>query len=375
MKYALFIVFLGFGLCGSLFAKIIKAKKLSSLSKVACPLSGKINPILPKITRYRVSYETKDFFGNDTIASGLIALPSSNKKNLSPLLYLHATAASKSSVPSMNSIEARFVACTSIQNKRVMIAPDYLGLGSNKGDHPYMMSDITVSSSLDLLNAAYEWLKNKKVSVNRNLILAGYSQGGHAALAIHKALDSDNASAFKVIKNFAMSGPTSLSKNMLHKMIYDDPSRNTSFFGALVISNFQSFYGDIYDERAFKQKYEKAEKYARDVNQRKIAKILPKDFVTSLDNDFLHEIKHNPESSFKFRLSQSDIIPWHASAPIVLSYSKGDKSIPPKDTLGFYRLMKDMGNDVSIRKSSYLLTHRINFIPSVILMARDLKKL
>ncbi len=375
MKFSIFIYALGFFFCGSLSGKIIHVEKLPSLSKLLCPLSGKKNPIIPHINRYKVLYETKDFFDNNTIASGLIAIPASRNKYLSPLLYLHATSSTKQNVPSMGSIESKFFACKTVQKKRVMIAPDYLGMGYHQGDHPYMISDITVKTSLDLLNSAVELLQENNFHIDENLILAGYSQGGHAALAVHKYLDFNPNPNYKIVKNFVMSGPTNLSTNMLQSMIYDEPSDNTSFFGALVIANYQIFYGDIYSNHAFKLEYQAVEQEALNINKKEIKKILPTNFTSALDEGFLDEVKFNSESSLKYRLSQSDIIPWQASAPIVLSYSKADMSIPPKDTFHFYQLMKSMGNDVSLRKSSNHIKHRMNFIPSVILMSQDLKNL
>ena len=73
----------------------------------------------------------------------------------------------------------------------IYIAPDYLGLGdSTVPRHRYFHAATEASSTADLLVASRRVLASLLVEQNDELFIFGFSQGGHAALALHRELQN-----------------------------------------------------------------------------------------------------------------------------------------------------------------------------------------
>ena len=72
----------------------------------------------------------------------------------------------------------------------IYVAPDYLGLGdSTVPRHRYFHAATEASSAADLLGASREVLTSLRVHRSGELFTFGFSQGGHAAMALHRVLD------------------------------------------------------------------------------------------------------------------------------------------------------------------------------------------
>jgi hypothetical protein len=199
------------------------------------------------IERYEIQFLTKDRFGNDHLSSGLVAFRKNLSENVDPLLYLHATT-SKLEVPSKGSFESKFVACHTLSRNRILIAPDYIGMGDDDTTHGYMIRKEVNQAALDMLNAVGKWFDRSLLS-NR-LTIAGYSQGGHSALSFHHFLDHEKTN-FTVKKTYAMSAPANLSNDMLSVILNRRPSINTTYLMSLVLVNYHEYYGDVFESSPF----------------------------------------------------------------------------------------------------------------------------
>jgi dienelactone hydrolase len=75
----------------------------------------------------------------------------------------------------------------------VVAVPDYVGYGhSSHHKHPYQHKENTAQSTYDFLLASQEYLKRKRIETNGDLFLTGYSQGGHATMALHQKIEKEN---------------------------------------------------------------------------------------------------------------------------------------------------------------------------------------
>ena len=75
----------------------------------------------------------------------------------------------------------------------IYVGPDYLGLGDSPVPrHRYFDAATEASSAVDLLTASRRVLASLHVRQNNKLFTFGFSQGGHAALALHRELQSAN---------------------------------------------------------------------------------------------------------------------------------------------------------------------------------------
>ena len=97
------------------------------------------------------------------------------------------------------------------------VIPDYLGFGSSSSIlHPYYVEDLTASSIVDMLKAAAEFAQQKNLQFNGKLFLAGYSEGGYATMAAHKAIESDGLDGFNLIASFPGAGAYDLTGMQEH---------------------------------------------------------------------------------------------------------------------------------------------------------------
>jgi len=78
------------------------------------------------------------------------------------------------------------------------------------------------------------------------LLITGYSQGGHVAMATHKVIERDHASEFTVTAAGPMSGPYNLVK-FIDVLVGPGPiAAGATLFGPLLITSYQQAYGNIY---------------------------------------------------------------------------------------------------------------------------------
>jgi len=85
------------------------------------------------------------------------------------------------------------VLCAGSGNSYILVSPDFSGFGVADGQpQAYMMGDVTARQALDGLEAAKQVLEMMAYTYGPNQVLAGYSQGGHTAMAIQRMLSKES---------------------------------------------------------------------------------------------------------------------------------------------------------------------------------------
>lgn len=149
------------------------------------------------VSNYRINYITTDKDGRRVVASGLVSVPSKAAGASSPVLsYQHATIFRNDEAPSLRTEPGEPPMVLASQGY-IVVSPDYVGFGSTQGqEHPYLMAEATANSVVDLLVAAQSWRWQQSIADNGQLFLAGYSEGGYATMAAHRALQSAGSSGW-----------------------------------------------------------------------------------------------------------------------------------------------------------------------------------
>ncbi len=143
------------------------------------------------VVNHRLTYQTSDAQGRTVVASGLVSVPVKAAGAMSPVLsYQHGTIEQDSEAPTNRAgVEEPAVVLASLGY--IVVAADYVGYGASKGTpHPYLLSAPTAAAVIDLLSAAKTWRARNGVADNGQLFLIGYSEGGYATVAAHRALQS-----------------------------------------------------------------------------------------------------------------------------------------------------------------------------------------
>jgi dipeptidyl aminopeptidase/acylaminoacyl peptidase len=149
------------------------------------------------ISLRRLVYTTIDAHGQPTIASGLLALPT-DFQPIGVVSFAHGTDSLKSYVPSAPTGEGEEVAALFASGGFALVAPDYVGLGLSPGPHPYLHVETEARASLDLLTAARRAAHEAEIKLPRSVYITGFSQGGQAALALDRLIETDSDSPWRV---------------------------------------------------------------------------------------------------------------------------------------------------------------------------------
>lgn len=205
---------------------------------------------------YSVTYRTIDLRGRPTVATGMVALPQTKARDLHVVSFGRGTSATKSDAPSMSaSSDGRPTPVYFATHGFAAVAADYLGLGGGPGHHPYMHSATEASASLDMLKAARALAARRKITLDSRILVTGFSQGGHTAMALGAALQRDPE--FDVAAIAPVGGPFDLEHAELPAALDGRlEERVATFYLAYWLTSMDRIY-DLYDSpaTAFRKPY------------------------------------------------------------------------------------------------------------------------
>ncbi len=198
------------------------------------------------ITHYTLRYTMQNLEGRMDTVSGLLVVPSGgNVNNRYPrLVYQHGTTVDKYAVPSRENPGQDLPYFYASQGY-VTLAPDYLNMGDDQdGFHPYVHAETEALAAIRMLQAleaspAYANLVNRD-----QLFLTGYSQGGHASMALHEMLLEEFPN-IAVTAAAHMSGPYSISDVMLNDVILKDSTFAYLGFLPYTVLAYQEAYAGL----------------------------------------------------------------------------------------------------------------------------------
>ena len=323
------------------------------------------------VRTYKFTYNTVDLDGNSTVASGAISLPANaTSDSLSMIAYHHGTVLADDNVPSANNNEAligKILASTGF----VSVMPDYLGLGDNAGDHPYLHQESQATATLDLIDAAREYLRDStQFYLNNELYITGYSQGGHAAMSTAKYAQENNLLGQYPIKALLpASGPYHFSKIQADVIINDPTLLNPGFYayflnGQNPVFNFYNnpseYFKSPYDQLV--PKYTNGN-YPFDSLNLNLPNRLSLFLRDSVRQNFINDSVQKNHPIWKALLA-ADNHNWKPNFPTVLYYCSADQTVSPNNTQRALNAMKNLGANVqSINNGA--LSHGNCVLPSV----------
>ena len=175
-------------LSGSMVNTITSAQITQAFKDPESHIQGGIVPRY-SVSSYRLNYVTTDKNGAKVTASGLVSVPVKAAGARSPVLsYQHASTFRNNQAPSIK-VEAVEPPLVLASLGYIVVAPDYVGFGASYGvEHPYLTSSPSSRAVIDMLSAAQTWRRQAGVADNGQLFLAGYSEGGYATMAAHRAI-------------------------------------------------------------------------------------------------------------------------------------------------------------------------------------------
>ena len=289
---------------------------------------------------YRLRYLTVDPWGRKIQASGSLFVPSGVSNG--PLaMYQHGTILKKVDAPSnklnfLENISPNLDLSFSEAGIGVMAAgkgcvatlPDYLGMGSGDGYHPYVHARSEATAAIDLARAANEFLGKGFINFNKTFVF-GYSQGGHAAVALNRELQLYHSDEFNVIACAAGAGPYSMSEIMFEDLMSGRPHPNPFYFPYVLESynkvyNFDADYSEVYKEDYIKTLPTLVD---GSITGNKANEQIPEVFIDVLKEEFLAKIRKDKKHWLHQILENNDVTNWVPNNPLRLYHGSDDKNI------------------------------------------------
>ncbi|BCG65777.1 MAG: hypothetical protein methR_P3633 [Methyloprofundus sp.] len=153
---------------------------------------------------YRISYQTIDPAGLITDASALVAFPDDINNSYPLVAYQHGTEVLRTAAPSQDPIDIATLSFAA--SGYVVVSTDYLGLGDSELLHPFLHAHSLATAVIDALRATKQLSVEHNISLNNQLFLIGYSEGGYATMAVHRELQQNYADEFTVTASAPLAG-------------------------------------------------------------------------------------------------------------------------------------------------------------------------
>lgn len=289
---------------------------------------------------YQIIYKTPYKHIDSLIeTSGIVAIPK-NVSCASPLVaYGHGTFSTRNNSASYNAPERPIVFLFAGFGGAVTVMPDILGLGAGKGDssiltHPYINTFHMGHTIINCMRAARELTEILSSPLNGEVVLMGYSQGGHTTMAANKLIQENYAEEFNIRVSVPMSGPYDLNKTMLDVMLSDDEFSVPGYLPYILLG-YHSVYDTLQSEfptisHIFKSPYDTVLPplyYSKTIGIGSINPFcapVPKNmFVDS----FLQEFENNLNHPLRYVLNENDLMDWAPQNPVRVHYCTEDEQV------------------------------------------------
>jgi len=347
MKNYLSCLLLSLAFCASLPAQqLVSSTLLGSKTKAQLASQFQLPFFQYGVKYYRITYTTTGLQGQPDTVSGLVVVPNDAGFVYPRLVYQHGTSSSKTDVPSFNVVQngEGIIGWLFGGLGYVTLMPDYLGLGVSDGFHPYVHAASEASVAADMLRALPEFLEQTGFHTNDQLFITGYSQGGHAAMALHREVETELAGEFSVTAAAHLSGPYSIGEVMRDLILSDSIYYYPAYLPNTILS-YQTVYGNLFSEvnDVFKAPYSTiiGQFYAGAINLNQMNSQLIAQLTTNegacrpfrmLQPAIVQAVLTDPAHPFNAALQENNVYAWAPEAPTRIFYCTADDQVPYKNS-------------------------------------------
>jgi len=310
---------------------LLSSEKIGFLTRdeIAASLAEEKIPGVPKqgVSLYRVTYLTVDHHGQQTVASGAVALPERTDEPAPLLSFQHGTIVARHRAPSEKGFD--LVSMGLGASGYITLLPDYLGLGAGAGFHPYVHAKSSGTVVVDMIRAARVFLEQEAIHTNGQLFLMGYSEGGYVTMAAHREIEHHHSDEITVTASAPMAGPYNLSQVMVDQILEDTPYPSPGYLPFTLLA-----YDMVYD--VFEQLEDVIlPEYIHVVESmlegktglRHINRKLPAIPLNMLTPAFIDSFKENATHPLRVALEKNDIHNWKPLAPMRLYHCVDDDQV------------------------------------------------
>lgn len=329
----------------------VSSNTLKSFLQTSGIQSISVNEIKYDVEVFKVSYRTP-YKGKIIEASGLIGLPQTNDP-VAMISFQHGTISKHSDAPSSAPVSDQtiFLYAALASPGFIAVVPDYIGFGkSEELHHPYYVEEVTASSVIDNLRAAKELSGQNEINFNGKLFLAGYSQGGYATMATHKALEEKSVEGFNLIASFPAAGGYDVKG--MQEYFFNLTSYHEPYYISYVAHSYQQHYewtaplNDFFNE-PFASKIPSlfdGTKGGSEINS-----LLTEDISALINNDLLLNIDTDSDYSYIVEaFTENSLLDWKPTVQMYMYHGDEDDTVPYQNSIDTYEKLVSNGTSTSL---------------------------
>lgn len=294
-----------------------------------------LNTIKDKFTSgieiYKITYNTT-FKGHNVTASGLVCIPTT--EGTYPLMsFQNGTNTLHDAAPSEDLDADLFKMLGMMASSGFVIAiPDYLGFGaSDNMFHPYLHAESTVQSVTDMLRAVKEFIDgNGSVSLNEDVYITGYSQGGWSTMQLQKAIETQYPNEFNLKASACGAGPYDIST--VTELVTSQPEYPMPYFLAYLYNSYSELGMETPIDSVFQEEY--AAKISGLFDGNHSGAQINAELTTTVADLFQPNFIANWKTSETFTslrnmMEENSIEGYNTNVPTLLLHGTADTYVPP----------------------------------------------
>jgi acetyl esterase/lipase len=307
-------------------------------------------PVGQDVDLFRVLYAT-DVAGRRSIASALIAVPVDRQAVRGVMVYLHGSTLTRSLSPSEpHRVDGNQEAALFASNGAITVVPDYVGLGRSPEPQAFLLRDVNVTTTLDLLRAVRSLAAARGWGWRPTLGIMGFSQGGHLAAALHRRLEQTPIDGYALGGTLAVGAPFDLQRQVLaHWGGRDDiEARGGIAFTAM---SYAHYLGQPL-QRVLAEPARTSLPVLLDGFHEigEIAAGIPASLGETFAPEMLRVFENERPHWFRRALAENSVAPWAARVPLRVLIGTADTNVDPRDSQGFVAASQRLGGRVTLRE-------------------------
>jgi pimeloyl-ACP methyl ester carboxylesterase len=265
----------------------------------------------------------------------VLALPENTSQPLPLVSYQHGTITQTNAAPTAMSLTGEAgIAVALATSGYATVEADYLGLGDSPGLHPYHHARSEATACVDLLRAAKTICATNGFPLTNRLFLCGYSQGGHATMALFRELETLHADEFTVTACAPMAGAYDMSGVTTADFLSGRALPNPYYF-LYLIASYQSVYQlapTLADLLAPPYNTTLPPLLNGNTSGTTMNAALPSNPTLILKPEYLSAFTTDPRHPLRLALQDNDLYQWRPQAPVRLYHCSGDQDVVVANT-------------------------------------------
>jgi hypothetical protein len=180
-----------------------------------------------------------------------------------------------------------------------------------------------------MLRAVRNFCATNGTPLNGQLFICGYSQGGHATMALHRELETFHTNEFALTASAPMAGAYDMSGVTTEDFLSGRLPPNPYYF-AYVLAAYQSVYGlapTLADLLTLPYSNTLPPLFQGNSSGGQINAAMPSNPTLILKPAILAEFRTQPNHPMRVALRDNDLLAWTPRAPLRMYHCAGDRDV------------------------------------------------